>query len=66
MLRAGYISQKFPQNLALVTPPARQLHCVIELLACPMDHVLMVIRVSDLGGGPTRELCRAISDYQTL
>jgi hypothetical protein len=31
-----------------------------------MGHVLMLIRVSDLGGGPTRELCRAISDYQTL
>jgi hypothetical protein len=35
---------------------------VIESVACPMGHVLIVIRVSDPGGGPTRELCRAIGD----
>jgi hypothetical protein len=62
MLRAGYISRKFHHILAMSTPLARQLHCVIKSVACPMGHVLMVIRVLDLGGGPTRELCREIGD----
>jgi hypothetical protein len=62
MLRAGYISRKFHHFLTLATPLARQLHCVIESVACPMGHVLMLIRVSDLGGGSARELYRAADD----
>lgn len=44
MLQSGYIVGQFNHNFAVSTPLARLLHCLCESVACPMAHLLLVIR----------------------